>query len=168
MATLKDINLSKILKLTPSWWKQLGGFIVKWIREDFAQGLFQNNKQHLAYRSKQYIKYKLNDMRRFTDGKRLKSHYGDPIASRQTTYVDMTLTGKLKKGLRPRSSTSNSVTMGYDPADAPKILGNKKYGRDVVGLNDKNKRLVKVALIKEFKKNQIEVIPKNININISA
>lgn len=169
MATIiQNIDISKILQLTPAWWKHLGGFIAKWVREDSKKGLFQNNAQHLAYRSRQYKKYKANDMRRFTDGKRLQAYRGQSIESNKTQFVDMTLTGKLKKGLRPRSWTKYSVTMGYNPEDAKKILGNKKYNRDVVGLNDKNKRLVKVELIKEFKKRQIEVIPKNITINIKG
>ena len=189
-----------MVELAPKFWRELGGKIAKWVRSDFEAGLFQNNMQGDHYRSRQYMKYKANDMRRFTvgegqtfsdkegyffgethfrskkagyskkkqmgTGKRLKAYYGRTIASRETGFVNMILTGRLMKGLKPRKWDNYSVTMGYESVDAGKILGGQKYSREVMGLNTENRDLVKQEIIKEFDRNQIEWGNEPINIYI--
>uniref|UniRef100_A0A6M3JXB9 Uncharacterized protein n=1 Tax=viral metagenome TaxID=1070528 RepID=A0A6M3JXB9_9ZZZZ len=164
---------ANITKFTPSFWRKVGAFAVKWIREDTQKGIFQNDMRHDTYRSAQYKKYKQNDMRRFTKGKklgygratqssrsggsvqstvqgtRLKAYAGKSIASNQTSFVNMLLTGDLLKGLKTRTADNSSVTIAYDSADAGKLLGNEKYGRAMRTLRPAN--IDKVAsLVSDF------------------
>ncbi|HOI28205.1 MAG TPA: hypothetical protein PLZ15_00490 [Melioribacteraceae bacterium] len=194
------LRLDKNINLGKSFWKKLGANIIKWVRDDFQRGIFQNNKSGLDYKSDEYKKYKANDMRRFTTGEgqtfsdktgyffgktyfhnkkakqkkgksyttgqRLKEYYGTSIESHQTGYVDMTLTGQLKKGLAVKDVSDNSVTLGYNSADAGKIEGNRKYGREVVGLNDNNIEKTRDMIIQEMKKNLLSGMQGDINIEI--
>jgi hypothetical protein len=57
------------------------------------------------------------------------------------------------------------VVMGFGSANTGKILGGQDLGRDLVGLNDKNVRLVKVEMMKEYKKRLIK-LPKKIEIQV--
>lgn len=141
------INIDKIFTQMSKHWKRIGGLAIKWIREDARSGKFQNNGSGYRY-SKQYAKYKENDMRRFTDGKRLKSHYASSISSHQTNYVDMILTGQTLRGLKVRSVENDGVTLGYEPADTKKIIGNRARGYDIVGLSQENIAKVKEELSK--------------------
>lgn len=175
-------------KLNSTFWKELGTYIAKWVREDMSKGVFQNGKSNLRYLSRQYVNYKRNDMRRFTvgkalkrtyvfdiagdvrnkdlyfwnkkagfskkkgfgTGKRLKAYYGKSISSNETSFVNMELTGKLKKGLRPKKADKFSVTMGFDESDRGKIIGNQRYGRELIGLNDQNIYRVKLRIIRKL------------------
>ena len=162
-------KLADTLKLTPTFWKKLGSYIAKWVREDFKNGVFQNDMQKLPYLSRQYTDYKSRRMALKTQpGKRLRSYYAQSIQSNQTSYVDMTLTGKLKDSLRPVKSDSRSVTMSYSPADKnpEKIAGNRIYGREVVGLNDKNRDKVFDRILKEIDENLLSWAREEIKINI--
>jgi len=162
----KEIRLLKdIVELAPKFWRELGGKIAKWVREDFVGGKYQNDMQRDRYRSRQYVKYKANDMKKL-DGKRLKAYYARGIDSNETSFVNMILTGRLMKGLKPRKWDNYSVTMGYESVDAGKILGGQKYNREVMGLNTENRDLVKQEIIKEFDRNQIEWRKEPINIYI--
>lgn len=171
-------------KLNSTFWKELGTYIAKWVREDMSKGVFQNGKSNLRYLSRQYVNYKRNNMRRFTvgegkiftdkagyffgktyftnkkakfnkkkgfgTGKRLKAYYGKSISSNETSFVNMELTGKLKKGLRPKKADKFSVTMGFDESDRGKIIGNQRYGRELIGLNDQNIYRVKLRIIRKL------------------
>ena len=109
-------SLNRVLQLDPKFWKSIGGDIQREVRRDARDGLFQNDRKKLRYRSRQYTKYKANDMRRFTDKKRLKEYYARPISSDHIAYVNMTLTGKTLKGLKIEKATSTGVTMGFNPS----------------------------------------------------
>ena len=161
-------NLADTLNLSPSWWKRLGGFIAKWVREDFSRGVFQNDMQRLPYLSKQYTDYKSRRMQTKSGNKRLKAYYAQPIESHQVSFVDMTLTGKLKKSLRPVKSDKLSVTMGYSPTDKnpEKIIGNERYGRVVMGLNEKNQDKAFDMLLKEIDSKILDWVKEDININV--
>ena len=122
-----------------SQWKRLGEFISNWIREDAQQKILQGKKLSDKYRSSQYIKYKANDMRRFTDNKRLKAYFAQPITSNETSSVNMTLTGKMLRSLRPRRANRLGVSIGVNKEHEGKILGNRdKFQREVLTLNQKN------------------------------
>lgn len=195
------MKLSDIPKLGSKFWKELGGKIPFWVKEDALKGLMQDNKQNLRYKSETYKKYKANDMRRFTrgegktfsdkegyfygktyftnkkagfskskgfgTGQRLKEYKGQPIESRDTQFVNLTLTGKMINSLKPKNSGEDWVIMAFSPDQAGKVIGNKRYGYNVVGLNDKNKLKVKAAMITEMKKRQLE-LPKKLVINVSV
>lgn len=146
-------NLSNILNIPYNKAKEIGQKTVQDIYEDFKAGLFQNGQSGLQYISQQYKRYKANGMNRFVKKGRLKAYYGRTIESTNTSYVDMTLTGRLKKGLHLKGFSKGSWLFSYRPEDAGKIEGNQKYGREVVGLNDKNKELFKSRLISTFDEN---------------
>lgn len=157
-------NIAGLLKLSQTFWRNVGQRIVQEIRKDMTAGLFQNDASNLRYMSKQYVKYKSRTMRG-SSGRRV-SQYATAIESTNTAYVDMTLTGKLKRGLRIKEPTENGIWIGFEPKDTGKILGNEKRGRLLRGLNTKNKKIVKQAIVDEFKKNK-QTLPKNISININ-
>lgn len=192
-------DISKIVMLKPEQWAKIGRFVVKWIREDFAKGIFQNGKSSLKYISNTYKRYKSNAMKKmrkdvykqtdigsgisdkfkmkvgtkkaFTNygkstGDRLQAYRALPIESTTTSFVDMTLTGHLKKGLKVQSSDESSVTLAYDSADTDKIIGNERLGRVVTGLNDENVKKARQMLIEELNKNiDLQKLP-DLNINI--
>lgn len=59
---------NKIVRFTPQFWLKLGGLVPKWVKDDALKGLMQNNGHDYHYRSKEYMRYKANNMRRFTKG----------------------------------------------------------------------------------------------------
>ncbi len=179
-------QIGKVPFMGKKFWKAIGkkiGGIGGWVYKDCEKGLMQNNTQKHAL-SPQYKKYKDNDMRRFTDKKRL----GDtvslkgggtktlkrrkfPVVGRALStigkpYVTMLSTGDTIGGLRGTKATRDGVTMAFRTRDTPKIIGNKARNYDVTGLNTKNIRLIKVEMIKQFKKNKVKFLKKNIVINI--
>lgn len=124
------------------------------------RGLFFDNKK-----TKTAIQRKTDST--FGTGKRLKSYYGQSIESRQTGFVDMTLTGQTLKGLHVKSSDENSVTLAYNSKDAGKIIGNQeKYDRALVGMNDKNIEKARQEVISEMRKKIDSIFPGDIKINI--
>ena len=171
------LNLNKIPVLGKQWWGGLSGFISKWVYQDATVGLFQGkfDIQKQMYRSEQYVKYKANEMRYFGRGKEKKGKgekirnkyvdYKSVSTNTQTQFVNMMLTERTINSLAMEDSDDTGVTMAYKPEHTGKILGGKKWGRNLVGLNDKNVRLVKVQMIKEYK-DKLGKVPKNIEIHI--
>lgn len=98
---------------------------------------------------------------------RLWGSYGKSIESTQTAFVDMTLSGDLKKGLKVKSVTATGGIIGYEPEDAKKLEGNRRYGREVVGLNEDNQEKLKKEIIEVFKKNAQTILAKDIKIQIT-
>lgn len=146
------LNIESLLNYDSSFMKKvIGKLVIKEVRKDMANGLMQNNKQKLPYKSNTYAEYKRRGMERKTDGKRLKAFRGQSISSRQTKHVDMTLTGKTKSGFGVKSAAVNLLVMAFRSRDAKKVKGNQKHGYDLIGLNDKNKRLIVDELLKGFK-----------------
>lgn len=101
----------------------------------------------------------------YTTGERLSEYKGVSISSRETSFVNMILTGELFRGLKVRSIDNSGVTIGYESKDAGKILGNQKYGRQIVGLRDENIKKVKDELVKGLSE-ELKKELKDININI--
>ena len=81
-------------------------------------------------------------MRRFTDGKRLKAVGSASLPGTQNTKVNMTLTGQMANSYKIIKKKSDSITMSYKIKDAGKVIGNQELGRDVVGLNNKNEKII--------------------------
>lgn len=193
------MTIPEIPKLGTKFWKELGGKIPGWIKDDALKGLMQDNRQKLRYKSETYKKYKANNMRRFgrdtgynmegilgkqffktgtkaanrnkktgfTTGERLKDYRGVSIESNQTQFVDLTVTGRMINSLKVKQAGVDGVVMGFGMDQAGKVLGNKMHGYNVVGLNDKNRRLVKLAVVQEMKKRGME-LPKKVVINIGV
>jgi len=169
MATIKIPDYSKIVELTPRFWKEeIGGKIKFRIKDDARLGKFQNNTKGHHYLSRQYMKYKSNNFRSLRNtGQRLKAFKGRSIESNNTAYVDMIATGDTLNGLRPIAADKTSVTMSYLSKDSMKIIGNRKLGRDLVGLSKENIKWVKEKILEQIRKN-LRDINFNGQINIEV
>lgn len=182
------IRLSNILQLKPNEWKTMLQHCVQNMRANFKEGKMQDGQSGLQYKSEQYKKYKANAMKRFTktkvkkekttgieylgrkkskSGKRLSGSYAKAIESTQTAFVDMTLSGDLKRGLKVKSVSATGGVIGYEPEDAMKIEGNRRYGREVVGLNEANQEKLKQEIIEVYKKNAQTILAKDFKIIIT-
>ena len=149
---------------------QLSRKIKKWVLLDMRKGILQGAQD--TYKSKQYVKYKNNYMKRFTTrtykkgtkhispgtikrkGTKVLPYEGVSIKSNWTKSVNMMLTGQLIAGLKYLKSDKVSLWMTYNPNDGDKIKNNEAMFRNVRGLNSKNIRKVKKAIIKEFNENK--------------
>lgn len=101
-----------------------------------------------------------------TTGDRLEGYKGVSLASNQTSFVDMTLTGRMFRGLHVVKADNISVTLGYRSEDRMKVIGNRdKYNRDVANLNADNRAKVKQAILEQFNEN-IRKELKDITINV--
>ena len=98
---------------------------------------------------------------------KLKAFYAKGIESTQTAFVDMTLSGDLKKGLKVKSVNSQGGVVGYESEDSMKIEGNRRYGREVVGLNEENQEKLKKEIIEIFQKNAQTLLAKDIKIQVT-
>ena len=176
-------NIDKLPEMTPKFWEDVGFKVAEWVRADCRKGIMQDGSANHPL-SRKYKKYKDNDMRRFSDGKRL----GDTISSKGgnqrtlktrrfplvgrslqtigTPYVTIMLTGDTMRGLKPEKPTKNGVTMAFRPEDSVKIYGNQQIGYNVVGLNRANIELVRQEIIKEFRKNKVKYLDKDIKIGV--
>ena len=142
----KDMKkLKDVLKIRKSAWMKLGIFIKKWITTDAMVGVVQGKQR--PYKSQSYKDYKSRGMRRKTDGKLLKSMNNHNPKNTLTKNVNMMLTGRLFKGLKPVSSTYHSVTMSYNASDADKIEGAEDNGTNIRTLSPKNQRNVKKEIM---------------------
>lgn len=186
-------DLKQIVFLGSGFWKKEALKIKKWIITDARAGIFQNGRGLKSYISETYKKYKANNMRRFTKGgklkeidpsqdypgkrlygtkqdakkgKRIAGLAGVPIKSTNTDYVDMTLTGKLLEGLHAESVDDSGVTMSYNEVDRGKIEGNRKYDREIVGLNEENIEKLRNDIIEQYSKNMSEVFGGDIIIDV--
>ena len=82
-------------------------------------------------------------------------------------HVTMRLTGDTTLGLRPEKAYDGGVTMAFNPRDTDKIVGNARLGYDIVGLNKVNIELVRQQIIKQFQKNKVKYLNKNIKIGVT-
>ena len=125
------------------------------VRKDSRKSIWQDGKKGGQYKSAQYKKYKARGMTKL-DGKRLAGYKGVAIISRQTGKVDMTVTGRLANDLKKIKTGGDFIVMGYSDGSAGAVLGNQALGRDVVGLNKKNQKIIRQMyqdeLIKFFKR----------------
>lgn len=168
MAT-SGLNLSKsrVLILKRQTWQQLGVMIKKWIWNDMRNGQVQEYEGSRAMQySQDYAKYKRNNFRRFTDGKRLKGFLGKAVTSGQVNTVNMLATGELIKGLRVVKTRPDGVTLAYALKDRMKIKGNELLGRSVRTLNDENREKAVKYLAKQYERNLREWAKKPVNWNL--
>ena len=167
----KVSNIGKVPDMGVKFWKGIAkmvGGTGGWVYKDGEKGLMQNNTQKHPL-SQKYREYKNKDMRRL-DGKRLRNKKypleGRSLHTIGKPHVTMILTGDTIGGLHGEKATKNGITMSFMPKDAPKVIGNKQRGYDIVGLNDKNIRLIKAEMIKQFNKNKVKYLKKNIVISV--
>ncbi len=151
-------QIDKLVFWSKPFAKQLAVKIKKWVWADMRKGILQGNQD--TYKSKQYIKYKNDWMNRRTSrggktkGTKISPYQGVGIKSNWTKSVNMYLTGQLIAGLEYLKSDRVALWMTYQDKDSDKITGNEDLGRTVRGLNAKNIKKVKRAMIKEFNENK--------------
>ncbi len=151
-------QIDKLVFWSKPFAKELAVKIKKWVWADMRRGILQGNQD--VYKSKEYVKYKNDYMRRRTDrggktkGTKISPYQGVSIKSNWTKSVNMLLTGQLISGLEYLKSDRVSLWMAYQDKDSDKIEGNEDLGRTIRGLNAKNIKKVKRAMIKEFNENK--------------
>ena len=168
---MPELGLNKIPIMGKEFWLQTGKQICVEIQKDAKAGLMQDGKRNLHYKSEKYTKYKANRMERFTtreykkgtktippgfianQGTKLNAFKAQSIVSNNIAYVDMTLTGKTLRGLKPKKAGDTNVILAFNSEDTQKVLGNRDNGYNIVGLNDKNIRIVKNEIVKKFEQN---------------
>ena len=139
--------------------------IPAWVYEDCINHLMQNNGKNYHYKSKQYVKLKSNQMRN-KNGDRIKSLKATGIDSTDTSAVNMILTGRTVKSLHIKSTSPESLTMAFGMDKSGIIIGNKRRGYDVTGLNDKNRAKIKQFILKQFNENERKELEKKVVITI--
>lgn len=178
----QNLNIHQVIDFKPSFWKKLAVFIKKWIKQDVLAGEVQKAWGNGLRYSSQYLKYKLNEMRRFTDNKKLgsprtlksgelKTYKNNNLQGKNTntsSKPNMFLTGETINGLDYTSSTKNSMKMSYKQKDADKILGNEKRGRSIRTLNDKNMNKTRKKIEDQLDKNIRNWARKKITITVGA
>ena len=132
--------------------------------------------QSFGFRGKTYTKggqtfgFLVNDPEVISEtvstGQKLKAYKGVAIVSNNTAFVDMTLTGKTLRGLKPKEAKDFSVILAFNPEDTQKVLGNRDNGYNLVGLNDKNIRIVKNEIVKKFEQNIKRDLLKTLKIEV--
>lgn len=176
----QKLDIQKVLKFKKSFWMKLSTLIKKWIFQDMIKGKVQAFTGFGGVYSEQYKKYKTNQMRRFTDGKRLGSprklkdgttavYKNNTLKGKSTNTSDtpnMMLTRELINGLAYLSSSAISMIMSYKEKDKMKIIGNRD--RSITTLNQKNMERTKKAFINELDANVKKWARKTIVINVGA
>lgn len=142
--------------------KAIGFLSAKLIRDDAKKSIWQNETKGGKY-SKQYAKYKRNNMRSFLTGQRLKPYYGVSIVS-NSTKPDLHLTGQMFNGLTVKEIGDDYVEMSYNPMDAGKVSGAIKAGRDILNLNKKNQKIIQNYIKTNM---QFSAYKKNFNVKIN-
>ncbi len=181
MAYNFNFNFDGIIKFPVAFWKGLGSWIVNTIRKEAGQGIFQTDEAHKKTYSKAYAELKENDFRPKqinasksgnTSNKkadRLKQYQGVSIASRNTSFVDMTATGRTMRGLAVKEAFSEGVTVAFKPEDAMKIIGNQRPGlnRRLVGLHKRNREKVRDMVITQIQTALVKQVVGKTTININ-
>ena len=134
-----------MVKFGTAIFSDIGQRAVDYIIDDAKQGIFQNGKRKQKYKSKSYKKYKANNMRRFTDGKKLKG-FKNQSTNTNTSFVDMELTGFTFDSITTNAKENTAVIVFNNGAV---VEGNAKRGYDIFNLRNKNlnalqKRLGKI------------------------
>jgi len=162
----------KIFKLDANEWNTIGQLAIKLERQDIRRGIMQDGQSNLHYKSETYKKYKANDMRKFGRGEkrkgrgeRLKQYKGLSISSKETGFVNLTLTGRMLNDMYQRV-VSNGVEIHFASKDAGKVLGAEEQGRKILTLRDENLDKIEDELVKIFNKNVSKLKEKKLHISI--
>lgn len=166
------IQFDKVLKFNRNFWVMVGSWVANTIRADAKVGVFQTDEAWKKTYSKQYAQLKRNRMKpplkNGKPGKTLKTYEGVSITSDNTSFVDMTLTGQTLRDLKIKKADDKGVTVGFEPRDIWKIVGNQKPGlnRRLVGLNQKNQDELQTKISKYIETNIKQAFTGKVTINI--
>ena len=152
--------------------KEIADRELQLVRKDAASGISQapDGRKFRSYRSAQYVKYKSNYMRRFTNrtgakGTLLKGHTS--VVSNEIGFVNETLTGRMYNDMYISSAQVNSVMVNFHPKDGRKIIGAADLGREIVGLNDKNIDIVEEMIFNILSKQIDDYAREDVVITVS-
>jgi len=189
-----NINFDRIVRFTQRFWIKVGSELVKRIRADAGQGKFQTDEPvkttySLGYARLKERRFKHTTKRRYAvnqggmeygkkdvfrkkngrKGERYEAYKGVSIASTNTSFVDMTVTGQTLRGLHVKESSNKNVLLSYQEKDAMKIIGNQERGlnRRLVGLNRKNQKVVEEMIIDAIQEAIIKEVVGKTTININ-
>ena len=109
MSTVKLIT-DNILDLTPDFWLKVGDKIHDWVSDDADKGIMQDNTSMHQYTSPEYVRYKKNNMRRFTKGKGQTFSDKEGYFFGQTHFKSPKVTAKYKG----RSYGAGDRLKGYE------------------------------------------------------
>jgi hypothetical protein len=144
--------MKDITRFNRTQMKILATYVKGRIIEDMNNGIFQNDKRDLAYRSSgdvhgngpvnigdkkyYYTIYKANGMNKLNGTGRLKGIAGS--TDRQINKVNMILTGRTKDGMR-EGGKKNIAYITYDQGHIVQGNANRKpNGYKIIGLRPKN------------------------------
>ena len=99
-----------ILDLTPDFWMKTGDKIHDWVSDDADKGIMQDNTSMHQYTSPEYVRYKKNNMRRFTKGKGQTFSDKEGYFFGQTHFKSPKVTAKYKG----RSYGAGDRLKGYE------------------------------------------------------
>jgi len=85
-----------ILDLTTQFWSEVGVEIKRLVPEDADKGIMQDNTSMHQYTSPEYVRYKKNNMRRFTTGKGQTFSDKEGYFFGQTYFRNKKVTAKYK------------------------------------------------------------------------
>jgi len=169
------IDLKEVFtNLGQNFWKMIGTEAINRTRKDAGQGIFQTDEPWKKTYSIEYAERKERGFREPVQTKtktgkvktkmvREEAYKGVSIVSRNTSFVDMTVTGQTLRGMKVAGLMPNGVTITFELKDAEKIVGNQRPGlnRRLVGLNKKNKdelgKMIRTAIDKNILGKRINV-----------
>lgn len=152
------VDYTLATEFTPDFFTFIGSMLNEKIKTDMESGIMQNNTRALSYHNKRYIREK---------GKGIAA-YPRKQESTRTSFVDMCLTGDLKRGMKVTNATTEGFEIVFNSNDTDKIEFNEeKYGRRIAYLNDKNCEELAIMIANEIGNNIAEQINKEDIINMS-
>lgn len=182
MKNITEGSLDKIMTFTDAFWKRVDEKARTLIQTDSLNGKLQGgtvNKNQIlhSYKDADYMKRKASGYY-FDNSQKRKAARGAPKRitkryltaknpSTRTSSVDMRLSGVLMSSLQVKNADANGVELEYtDQRAEPKIEQAERYGRDITTLRDKNKKIIKGMILKQFRKNIRQTMNKVVRIEI--
>ena len=168
-----NLELNKILEFSRTFWNECAKLTKQWIRDDALKGKFQDGKSGAQYRSAAYTKYKANDMRKFGRGKekigkgdRLKGYEAVSITSKETSFVNLTVTGHLFKNIT-FGAEDKGFYLEYAGKDSMKAIGNRDLGRDVIDISSENQDKILEKILNQLDGNIRDWARKEMKITVT-
>lgn len=103
----QTLKTKKPFSLGGAFFNRLGKLIVRTVRKDASMGIMQNEMRNLRYKSKRYVQYKKNSMRRIRAGGKLNKKTNRFNNTKNLTRL------KFNKGSQSFSS-GNRKLKGYE------------------------------------------------------
>ena len=154
-----------IHKIPRNIFKKAGELAKSRIIEDADQGIFQNNKQNLKYKSNTYRNYKVRGMVGFR-GKKLKQFKGK--STNTSPKPNMRLTGETLRRINVKNIVDGFKLVfargQIVEANANRSKANHRY--DIYDLSKKNRDRIEKFFMKRIEKNIKEYTIKPVNIRV--